>query len=137
MIDDCTVDEFAGSIINGWSIGNDWLEFCVCDMLVRTKSHAPGYQNLAIQDVFRHRTVFPLRMFVHAMARSMTFLLMVSPGERVMPRLFTSFSIRHGPVGNRENLIVASPAEMLADGDSVIGNECNFHVFRIHRTYPF
>jgi len=60
MIDDRATDDFADRIINILGVGNDWLDLYVCDMLVRTESHAAGDQNLAVRHVRGHRPVFPL-----------------------------------------------------------------------------
>jgi hypothetical protein len=136
MIFDRATDEFPDRIIDVLGERDDRLDLCIRDVLVGAKSHSAGDQDLAVHDVLRHCAMFPLRMFVEAMAGSMMLLLMVSPGEGVMSRFVATFAIRHSSVDYRKNFVVTGTSKMLADAGSVVSNERDFDVCGIHASNP-
>jgi hypothetical protein len=76
-------------------------------------------------------------MFVKAVSGTMMLVLLFLSGKCVMTRLLPALTVRDDTIHNRKHFVEVCPPKMLTDGDSIVSNERNFDVFRVHPIYPF
>jgi hypothetical protein len=122
----------AQGIVNGCNIGHNWANTLGLHALVCARAHAATHKDFTVGNRLGHASVFLVGMGVLSVTRAVIFvavfvLVLALSGKVGMAKFLAHFAGCFLAICQCYDQVMTGAPKMLADGSSVIGNECDFH----------